>query len=347
MKSKEIKLAYLAGALDGDGSFSLIKGTSHTSVSPLYYPMIQLANTRKELIDILVDEFGGMTGVRKPYVGKDGSQRIASYHWKLEKSIKCLPVLEELIPYLIVKKERASFLRDYIVNNPKCHSQISDSLLIQREKAYLKMRSFNDNAETNCNLFSKAKRKDSDDEFFWAYVAGIMDTDGSFSLKKENRTFGGSISPVYTPTILLTMTDCKAIYYIMNNFSGGNLCVVRAKTATNGFCYRFSITSRKNASIFLEKCIPFLIIKNSVAQELLLFCNTVKLMNGKAGISPEQILFRERFYNAIKELNNGVSKPSLMDLKFLPDNAGDNKAEGESHRERSKREGTLNGDAVL
>jgi len=36
-----------------------------------------------------------------------------------------------------------------------------------------------------------------------------------------------------------------------------------------------------------------------------------------------------------------------MDLKLLPGHAGDNKAEGESHRKRSKREGTGNRDAVL
>ncbi len=34
--NNKIKLAYFAGALDGDGSFSLIKGMSHSSVSPLY-----------------------------------------------------------------------------------------------------------------------------------------------------------------------------------------------------------------------------------------------------------------------------------------------------------------------
>lgn len=327
--NKETKLAYLAGALDGDGSFSLIKGTSFMAISPLYYPMIQFANAKKDIVNLFSSEFGGGVKVRDPYVGKDGSTRVASYQWKAEKSTKCLPILESIIPYLVVKKQRASYLRDYIIENPfiRGSNRLDNALLMSREKAYLKMRSFNDFPSTNSELLSKSKRIDSNSELFWAYIAGLMDTDGSFSLKKEIRKSGGSKSPVYTPTILLTMVDCRAIYYLMNNFVGGNMMVVKAKTATNGFCYRFSITSRKNAISFLERCIPFLTIKKNIAWELKWFCKNVKNQGGRAGVSSEQALYREEYYNSIKELNYGVYKSPLMDLKPLPDNAEGNKAE--------------------
>ncbi len=41
MKDKEISVAYIAGVLDGDGSFSLIKKHEKKNRSPLYFPMIQ------------------------------------------------------------------------------------------------------------------------------------------------------------------------------------------------------------------------------------------------------------------------------------------------------------------
>ncbi len=328
MVNKETTLAYLAGALDGDGSFSLIKGTSSTSISPLYYPMVQLANAKPDIIEMLVSEFGGNQGIRLPYMGKDGSERLISYRWKLEKSTKCLPMLEDIIPYLIIKRQRAEFLRDYIIDNPfvRGSNKLNADVLVKREKAYLKMRSFNDYPQTNCELFSISKRKDSDDSKFWAYIAGIMDTDGSFSLKKEHRRSGRFVSNVYTSTILLTQTDCRSIYNIMNNFEGGNLMIVKAKTATNGFCYRFSITSRKNAIKFLKKCIPYLVIKKEVASKLLDYCENVKMLTKNN--SEFQMKYRQTFYTEIKQLNKyGVYKFPLIDLKTLPDNAEGNKAE--------------------
>lgn len=315
--NKEITLAYIAGAFDGDGSFSLIKSMHGAAKSPLYFPLIQLANSNKKLTDLLESELGGSVKTRDSYIGKDKSVRLPSHQWRVEKSIQCLPILEQLIPYLTIKKHRAASLRDYIIENPFIRGSniLSNSVLMRRERSYLKMRSFNDFPDNSGELFSKQKRINSTDDIFWSYVAGLMDTDGSFSLKRENRTSGGSKSPVYTPSILLTMVDCRAVYKIMNNFIGGNLIIVKAKTTTNGFCYRFSITSRKSAIDFLKKCIPFLLLKKEVASELLYFCENTQRLNGIKQIPEDQILFRQKYYCRIKELNYGVSKSSLIDLK--------------------------------
>jgi hypothetical protein len=305
MKYYQIQYAYIAGALDGDGSFSLIKGAT-SAVSPLYYPMIQLANADKNIVDLFITEFGGSYNLRNRYLAKDGHWRKESHQWKLEKRAKCLPVLKKIIPYLCIKKERAQFLHDYIIENPfiRGSNPLSCEVLERRENAYLLMRSFNDIPANNTELYKLDDRSTSNDPIFWAYVAGLMDTDGSFSLKKENRKAAGRRSPVYTASILLSMTDCKAICKIMNNFLGGSMFTIKAKTAMNGFCFRFSITSRKKAIIFLERCIPFLIIKNDIAQKLLEFCESTKQMNGKLGVSKEELTLREEYYTAIRRLNN-------------------------------------------
>lgn len=328
MIDKELQLAYVAGALDGDGSFSLMKKIENKNNSPLYFPMIQLANADESLVDLFINNFGGNKRTRLSYHAKNGSVKKVSYQWKLEKRAKCLPFLETVISYLVVKKERAEFLRDFILDNPfkRGSNRLDNSILFLREKSYIKMRQYNDIPCINGELLSIAKRNDNNDKLFWSYLGGLMDTDGSFSLKREKT----NTNPKYTPVISLSMTDCKAIYYIMNNFIGGNLIVVKAKTALNGFCYRFSISKRDIAIKFLEQIIPYLRLKQNAAKILLEFClNSKRTKYCKAGIAKEELEFRQNCYEKIINLNNyGVYKFPLMDLKPLPDNAEGNKAEG-------------------
>lgn len=344
---KELQLAYLAGALDGDGSFSLLKKVESRDRSPLYYPMIQLANSSKDLIDHLVENFGGFQGLRDDYIAKDGFLRKKSYYWKVEKATKCLPLLEDVIPFLVVKKERAAFLRDYILDNPfiRGSNRLDENILYRREKAYLKMRSFNDFPSVKEYVFSLSKRHDNEEDVFWAYVAGLMDTDGSFSLKREKRNDYFR----YGPIISLSMTDCRAIYHIHNNFIGANICAVKAKTATNGFCYRWCISSKNIAIKFLKKVIPFLFIKKNIASELLDFCNNSKSSMGCKGLPIDEMEYRQRCYESIVNLNKyGVVKPSLMDLKPLPGSAEGNKAEGSDATVNAVSErAPLKGDAEL
>lgn len=325
--NKEIKLAYIAGVLDGDGSFSLIKNPSSGHISPLYYPMIQLANAHKPLVDMFKDEFGGFRSERLSYFGKDKSVRRPSHQWKMEKSTSCLPFLEEIIPYLVVKKERATYLRDYILDNPfkRGGGRLDDNILRNRESAYIKMKSLNEYADIHGNILSKNKRIDSSDEQFWAYVAGIMDTDGSFSVKKENRAADGCINPKYSVLILLTMNDCRAIYHIYNNFDGGNIITVKAKTSNQGFCYRYMLNNREKVIKFLKNCIPYLFIKKDIAINLLGFCESFKSSAGPKGLSSEELSSRESYYLKAKELH-GVYKSPVIDLELHRKDA-DNKGQ--------------------
>ena len=82
-------LAYVAGVMDGDGSFSFIKKVGYKS--PLYFPMIQLTNEKEFLIDFFVERFGGRKFVRTKL--SKHSKKI-SYSWKIEKKNQCVPFLE-------------------------------------------------------------------------------------------------------------------------------------------------------------------------------------------------------------------------------------------------------------
>lgn len=316
-KNEEVKLAYCAGVLDGDGSFSIMKKKGDKEgYSPLYYPVIQIANWSKELIDFFYENFKGSIFTRKAHLSKDGHHRKDSHQWKLEKSTMCLPFIEKLIPHLVIKKERAEFLRKFIFNNPRAgRIKLSEEVLQKKEVDYIKMRSFNDSRVSH-ETFSRKGRKDSEDPLFWAYVAGLLDTDGSFSIAKDTGD-KKMINPKYRPSILLSMTDIKGINFIVENCANGSVFALKGRTMSNSMVYRFGIYTRDQAIPFLEKCIPHLRLKKRQAIKMLEFCNNYNPTRyNRAGVEEQELTFREECYEYIKQLNKyGVYKPTLIDLE--------------------------------
>ncbi len=330
MKEEQIIMAYIAGVLDGDGSFSLIKRKNGAS-SPLYQPMIQLANANKNLVELIKSKFGGTLFERVPYLAKDGAFRKTSYSWKLSK-IKVGEAIPKVLDYLILKKERAEYLIRYIATNPFIRGSVrlTQEVLDQREKSYAEMIRFNDERRWATTI-EPVKRQESECPLFWSYVAGLLDTDGSFSIKKEIRT--SCKSPVYSPCILLTMIDPRGINFIRKNCLEGTVTVIKSRNSKSGICYRFAIHTRQDAIKFLKKCLTYLLVKKPQAEILLKFCESFNGMkHRRSGLSKKEIDIREEKYQNIIYLNkHGVYKPSLIDLEAQK--MGD-RAEGESHGER-------------
>lgn len=96
-------IAYLAGILDGEGSFSVV----HTRGSG-YANVIQVTVTHKPLIDWLYQTFGGHT-TSQPSIGN----REATYYWRLAAKPAIRKLLPFVIPYLKVKFLQASILLDF------------------------------------------------------------------------------------------------------------------------------------------------------------------------------------------------------------------------------------------
>lgn len=350
MENGNTLMAYIAGLFDGDGSFTLgRKKPSHEGQSSLYYPFIQFCNKDKSSLDIIKNVFGGRVNTRQSYTAKDGSPRQTSYTLKIEKAALCKPFLETLIPYLIIKRERAEFLLSFINRNPfvRGSNKLSKEIIASREHDYIQMKLLNDHRESNYNISLRYARRNSLDECFWAYVAGLLDTDGSFSIKKEIRS--NVKNPVYGAAILLSMVDSKAIQYIRNNCQFGVIMMVKSKAASQGFCYRFGIYGREEAAQFIRKCLPYLTIKKRAALILLDFCEKYVSFAGPQGVPAREIVFREDCYQELVHMNKyGVSKSPLMDLKPLPDNAEGNKAEAaQAGTVNAVSEETPKGDAVL
>jgi hypothetical protein len=323
----ELDLAYMAGAFDGDGSISLIRRLGKNGKNNEYYALAQIEKVNSALPKFFHEVFGGQIIISKPNVGKDGISRMGTYQWKSPKGEKCKEILLKLLPYLCQKREQANLLIDYITENPFIRGhRLTQEEMNKRDDAFNKLGILKLKNTTGKKISIKPKRNNTD-PYFLSYLAGLMDTDGSFSIKREKPS-RKSKSPSHTPVILLSMVAIPSLNFIKDNCIEGRIIIIKAKNARFYQSYRFGIYSKTEAISFLEKVIPYLKIKKAAAECLLEFCkNSVRTAYGKGGLSESELEFRENCYMRLKELNDGVYKSPLIILKTLPDNAGGNKGQ--------------------
>lgn len=310
MERDKISMAYAAGLMDGDGSFSIRK--LKTKANPQYFPLLQLQKHKMEMLDFLKEHFGGTIFIGKPRISKDGSEGKAVYRWRLRSNVNVKPMLEAIIPYLKTKKERAEFLLEFI-NSFTFERGIflSSEKLADRERSYLNMMHLNSAKSFNNTVSSKLAKINSVDPLFWAYMAGLMDTDGSFSIKRQTQNKGTHvINARYLPVISLGMVDVTAINYLRQNFNLGKLYIPKNSSTSNGFHYQFGIYTKIECVEFLNNLIPFLRSKKMAAEQLLEFCkNSQNTRYCKAGISAEELEYREKSYQNLIHINKyGVFK---------------------------------------
>lgn len=97
----EISIQYLAGMVDADGCI-----LSHKSGKIYRYPRLQVTNTSWKLIEELISNFGGHS-VKRHVKGKGTFiNRQDCYDWRIDGN-SARKLIEKLIPYLVIKKEKA------------------------------------------------------------------------------------------------------------------------------------------------------------------------------------------------------------------------------------------------
>jgi hypothetical protein len=319
MNDKNLLMAYLAGVMDGDGSFSLLR-LKKGSKNYLYAPMLQCASWRLEFIFLLKEAFGGNLVTGKIHINKNGQEGHALTCWKLRSRSNCIPVLKELIPFLTIKKHRAGILLAFCEYAHFTRGKLlSEEQQAVRENLYYFMTSRNkpEHAETKV----ESVKIDCTYQEAWAYIAGIWDTDGSFSIKKQCINKGTNVkNPRYLPVISLSMMDARAINFIRSAFAPfgeSKLYVPKNKAMTNKYHFQFGIYTKSDCINFLKRIIPYLKSKKENALTLLEFCE--KSQNTgycKAGIPESELKFREECHQKLCHLNKyGVFKPSLIDLE--------------------------------
>ncbi len=114
--SKQTNAAYLAGFMDGEGTFSIVKthqirrhvdGTKVKNVR--YHLHVKITNTDKKVLDWIVEHFGGQLSERKRIEGEKRKWELTiSGNSSMEKFIL------SILPYLKVKILQAMVALDFV-----------------------------------------------------------------------------------------------------------------------------------------------------------------------------------------------------------------------------------------
>lgn len=284
-EEKEI-MAYVAGLIDGDGNIGMRRGKEGD------LPLIQFHNSIKQPCVYLNKLFGGAIACDKPK--KEGYRPI--WKWMLQGKEGCRNFLNKISKYLVLKHDSGIQMLEYL------------DFPIEGKDYFQDSKDLNHNRKIESYNFEGIERKTSNCPYFWAYVAGIMDTDGSFSIERQVRKPGQNRQKndliKFRPKLILSMVCDRSIKNILSNCEYGGFSIVKANTALRGSAFRFSIQARSDAIEFLKRCIPFLQIKAIQAVKILNFCRNYNPTNGLARIPQEEKDYREKCYNEIVMLNN-------------------------------------------
>lgn len=91
--------AYMAGLIDGEGAL-IIEFNDNNRVRPSFYPRISMSQKDRRLLDWVTKNFGGRIDI---HTGN------GCYQWQCSVD-RILSILEACLPYLIIKKRKATIL---------------------------------------------------------------------------------------------------------------------------------------------------------------------------------------------------------------------------------------------
>jgi hypothetical protein len=138
--TKQNKLSYLAGFMDGEGTFAIVK-TFSIQRKPdgskkryiVYKLNISICNTNKEVMDWITFNFGGKSlpgsnENRKPHYK-------TRYAWHVTHRDKQKNLILGLLPYLVAKKEQAKISLQFITTySSKIGVQLDSAVVEKREQ---------------------------------------------------------------------------------------------------------------------------------------------------------------------------------------------------------------------
>lgn len=156
------------------------------------------------------------------------------------------------------------------------------------------------------------------DEITKAYLAGCLDCDGYFTIKRSTyamRVRGDAHNPIYSEKVGLKQVTPQVVDLLSEHFAGYRR--IEKPSAQNGKpLHAWSVTD-KQAIKCIAAVLPYLKIKRQQAELLLQLRESKEItkhyrMVG-SNVSPEESAKRESLFNQIKQLNDSrQTKPRLV-----------------------------------
>jgi len=136
-------------------------------------------------------------------------------------------------------------------------------------------------------------------KLLFSYLAGIMDSDGYFSIKKSLSTGKAT----YCGIVGMKQV-CDKVPFLLKDTFGGSVCNEKPAAANRKACFRFSASCREAATL-CKSLLPYLKVKRDQAQNIINMNETKSL--GKR-LTQDIIDLREKLYTENKEKNkNGIT----------------------------------------
>jgi hypothetical protein len=101
MPKSKVSLIYLAGFVDGEGCFSILRSAPGGRKKKYAYPALTISQVNKEVLDWIKSNFGGTIHLARKAKGNISE----CWQWRLSWG-KARILAKELQPYLIVKREQ-------------------------------------------------------------------------------------------------------------------------------------------------------------------------------------------------------------------------------------------------
>jgi hypothetical protein len=246
--------AHLAGLVDGDGC--IMAYVAQTEGQKWYRVHLSVNSVDKKVINHLVKMFGGSRNKRTRPHYKQGF----IWEWKLilKQSVKNL--LEQITPYLVIKKQQARLAAQFLDLQGRCPED--------REALIREIQRLNQSSETQTNFDDIGKMK-------WPYLAGVMDAEGTFTVRKDFR--GTYIH--YGIWARLGNTNEHLINWLNTFFQVESI-------EDDKSYYWFLPHDRKGKEKFILAILPFLVTKKEQAKVLL---DYIKMGDEKNPLKREQL----------------------------------------------------------
>jgi len=286
---KPKKWAYLAGLIDGDGSISIRDGGKKG-----YQLTTSVWSTCRPLMKWLVRSFGGQ--FRKLPTKGNRKQKYCWYTY-------CKNVVEQVTPYLILKADQGRLAQRYYIIGSERNPELRNELMTDLQNAN---RFFvpvvNTPIPESLCIPTKAD---------FAYLAGLFDAEGSFSIHKRNLSGNGQ----YTSLARISNTDQRIFDWLRSRFGGG-FSITPRKTRDEG-CW--CLTGKKDREKMMLATLPYLVVKKERASILL------EWMRSNHTFSSDK---KEEFFQQMAILNHRGLTPEANTSR-LPNREG--KIESDLH----------------
>ena len=149
----------------------------------------------------------------------------------------------------------------------------------------------------------------------WAYIAGIIDSDGYVGLtrSKENRRTKNTYN--YRPTITVTQAEPQAIM-LLQSIGFGAFGINRQRNAKHRILFRWGVYSYTDVKLLIENVLPYLRIKRKQARLLLEYCeHRESIMRVKANCKKDPNT--GKFIASSKTTYTGKEKAMWKQIKQL------------------------------